>query len=313
MNVSVIICTHNPNDAVLSKVIESLRLQTLPKNLWQLLIIDNNSAIPLQNSLDLEWHPNAKIIIEPNLGLSKARLTGVKNAEADLVVFADDDNVLGESYLETAFNFHRENPNVGCFGGKSIPVFETTPPKWFFETGINLGCQEYGDDLYISNYKAIDFKIDSYPIKAPIGTGMIILKNAFLTYLEEVKLDTERLKLGRKGKELTSGEDNDIILTVVKAGYEIAYLPKLVIQHLIPKARYTEGYLKRMAYESNRSWVKVLFIHGIHKKETISSVRRKYLEITNWFRVKAWQSKSNYIKWIGLSGALKGNEELNDI
>ena len=93
---------------------------------------------------------------------------------------------------------------------------------------------------------------------------MVITKEAFLAYVNDVKNNPQRLSLGRKGNQLTSGEDNDIILTIVKKGYEIAYVPQLLVHHIIPEKRYTTDYLEKMAYESNLSWIKVLNMHGIH-------------------------------------------------
>jgi glycosyltransferase involved in cell wall biosynthesis len=43
INVSVIICTHNPRPHYLSRVPAALRSQTLPMEQWELLVIDNAS------------------------------------------------------------------------------------------------------------------------------------------------------------------------------------------------------------------------------------------------------------------------------
>ncbi|HTN00148.1 MAG TPA: hypothetical protein VL088_15430, partial [Pedobacter sp.] len=144
----------------------------------------------------------------------------------------------------------------------------------------------------------------------PIGTGMVIQKKAFLKYLNEVKSSDTRLSLGRKGKSLTSGEDNDIILTIIAHGYEIAYLPELLVHHLIPSTRLSFKYLKKMAYESNRSWVKVLSLHSINPWKPISSYTLKLREIKAYFKGKAWLSKANYINWKGACGKFKGLSEL---
>jgi len=43
MKVSVIVCTHNPRLEYLSRTLEALREQMLPKGEWELLVIDNAS------------------------------------------------------------------------------------------------------------------------------------------------------------------------------------------------------------------------------------------------------------------------------
>lgn len=310
MKLSVIICTYNPKKNVFLKVLDSLRRQSLPNSEWELLIIDNCSPQPLSNTTDLSWHPSAKIISENNPGLSHARIAGVRNSGTELIVFVDDDNVLAPDYLQRAYDFHREHPEVGCFGGKSLPIFETAPPAWFAASGINLGCQDYGDGLHISNYAAENFHVNTYPQKAPIGTGMVILKTAFLAYLDEAAHNPERMKLGRRGASLSSGEDNDIILTLVKKGYEIAYVPQLVVHHLIPATRYSEAYLKRMAFESNRTWMKVLQIHGINPHQKIRRWTLLPRKVKSYLAHRAWQSPLASIRWRSSCGAFQGLSEI---
>lgn len=310
LKISVIICTYNPVVEILWKVISALKSQSLPKDQWELILVDNNSAPAIAESIALNWHPNAKLVVETKAGLAHARLKGVSVAKTELIVFVDDDNLLEATYLERCLLFHAQNPSVGVFGGKSLPVFESEPPLWFKETGINLGCQDLGNELYISNYGLQHFKLTEYPKNAPIGTGMVIQKKAFLAYAHEVAHSKERLNLGRKGKSLTSGEDNDIILTVVKNGYEIAYLPELLVSHLIPKDRLSLAYFKKMAYESNRSWVKVLHLHQVLPWKKINRLTFIPRKIVSYFKMKAWKSELNTIKWFAACGLFKGLSEI---
>src|SRR5215217_6870119 len=99
IDVSVIICTHNPRADYLKRTLDSLRAQTLSNDQWELLLIDNASTMPLASSWDISWHPHALHIKEDELGLTSARRRGMREASADLLVFVDDDNVLDISYL----------------------------------------------------------------------------------------------------------------------------------------------------------------------------------------------------------------------
>lgn len=309
-SLSVVICAHNPRFEIFNQVLDSLISQDLPYTEWELVVIDNKSTSPISENFRFGWHPKARIVTEDMLGLSFARLRGVRESSGSLIVFVDDDNVLDPAFLRTALNFHLRHKEVGCFGGRSLPRFATHPPSWFFETGINLGCQDFGSKEYISDYKLDGFKVEAYPSFAPIGTGMVITKEAFLSYQSLAESDPERLALGRKGKALTSGEDNDIILTLIKNGYEIAYVPTLIIYHLIPTNRYSFDYLKRMAFESNRSWVKVLNMHGISPWKSIRPWTLFIRNVKAWLTLKAWVSELNYIKWKGATGKLKGQSEI---
>jgi len=51
---SVVLCTHNPRQAVLDETLAALRRQkTLDRGGWELIIIDNASNPPLHGSIDL--------------------------------------------------------------------------------------------------------------------------------------------------------------------------------------------------------------------------------------------------------------------
>ena len=82
---SVVICTHNPRPAYFSKCLEALRSQTLPLG-WELVIVDNRSDTPLADRMDLAWRPGARMIREETLGLTPARLRGIRESKGDLLV-----------------------------------------------------------------------------------------------------------------------------------------------------------------------------------------------------------------------------------
>jgi glycosyltransferase involved in cell wall biosynthesis len=127
---SVIVCTHNPRPDFLDQVIEALKAQTLPMPLWELLVVDNASTIPLAPVLKLAWHPHQRVVREEKLGLTHARLRGITESTGDVLVFVDDDNVLRADYLEQALAIAEKHPRIGSWGGTIYPQFEQPPPEW---------------------------------------------------------------------------------------------------------------------------------------------------------------------------------------
>ena len=99
---SVIICAHNPRPQTLRRVLDSLGAQTYSKDRWELLLVDNASDEPLATAWPLSWHPNARHVREDELGLTPARLRGIRESRGDVLVYIDDDNVPAPDYLETA-------------------------------------------------------------------------------------------------------------------------------------------------------------------------------------------------------------------
>ena len=99
---SVVIPTHNPNRKFFPRVLDSLKEQTLDKSGWELLVVDNNSAEKVSETYDLSWHSSARHINENRLGLTNARLKGIKGSIGEIIVFVDDDTLLAPDYLQKA-------------------------------------------------------------------------------------------------------------------------------------------------------------------------------------------------------------------
>src|SRR5690554_636680 len=116
MEISVVICTHNPRREFLTRVLEALKAQTLGIEYWELLIIDNRSTTPVSELLDISWHPNARCIREETLGSAHARIRGINESKAEYILFVDDDNCLAQDYLQIAKQAMDNNPMLGTLG-----------------------------------------------------------------------------------------------------------------------------------------------------------------------------------------------------
>ena len=148
--ISVIICTHNPKRDYLQRTLDALRAQTLLKDRWELLLVDNASEPPLDSAL-ISWHPNARCIVENELGLAPARRRGIHEASAGLLVFVDDDNLLDASYLSEAIAISRDWVRLGAFGsGAIVPEFECQPQK-YLEKFINFLSVRQNEKDFWSN------------------------------------------------------------------------------------------------------------------------------------------------------------------
>src|ERR1700757_663405 len=116
VSISVLLCTHNPRPDYLGRVLTALRGQTLATKQWELLLIDNASEQPLAQTVDISWHPRGRHIRENELGLTAARLRGIRESSSELLVFVDDDNVLAPDFLAQAAAISARCPVLGVFG-----------------------------------------------------------------------------------------------------------------------------------------------------------------------------------------------------
>src|SRR5882762_5561763 len=127
---STVVCTHNPRIDYFRQCLDALRCQTLARNSWELVVVDNRSDEPLADRIDLSWYPGPRIVREETLGLTAARLHGIRESTGELLVFVDDDNVLDVDFLEIALHTMKERPFLGSWSGQCRPAFEEPPPEW---------------------------------------------------------------------------------------------------------------------------------------------------------------------------------------
>ncbi|MBD1855424.1 glycosyltransferase [Leptolyngbya boryana CZ1] len=306
--ISVVICTHNPREQYLQRVLDALQRQTLPLTDWELLIIDNASQIPLSSTWNLSWHPLGRIIREKKTGLTAARLCGYQAAKSEVLVFVDDDNVLEPDYLAQVHQIFQQYPGLGAIGGKSIPDFEIAPESWMVEFYKMLALRDFGEQSLIS--QAFDSEgPNAYPDFAPAGIGLAIRQSAFQIYAERVLTDQQRLSFGRTGQQLTSGEDNDIVLTILEQGWQVGYFPELKIIHIIAASRLNKEYLARLNYASTRSWVQVLRVHRIEAWQRIQPWTVMLRKLKAFLAYQAWRNAAAYVRWRGACGLYEGLAE----
>lgn len=301
-DLTVIIPTHNPRLELLEEVLQALRGQTLPWADWELLLIDNASDSPVPQTL-VTWHPNARLIREHQLGLTHARLRGIREARADILVWVDDDNILDSTYLMAARDAFETQPRLGAAGGPSRPRYEDCLPPWFAEHLAPLGCRDHGPNPILMNW---DQQTPHYPAAAPIGAGLVIRRQAIQAWAQAVLHDPHRQSLGRRGTALSSGEDNDINLTLLHAGWHLAYLPSLQLIHVITPVRLTLQYQKRLARASFRDFVRVLDRHGIRPWPAIPRWSVPLRALRSWFRYRVWSSPTQQVLWSGALGQYEG-------
>jgi glycosyltransferase involved in cell wall biosynthesis len=234
--VSVIICSHNPRENYLRRVLEALKGQTLPAKDWELLLIDNASTEPLAGRFDLTWHPNARHVREEKIGLTPARLRGIAESKGDLLVFVDDDNVLCADYLQACLKISADYPQLGAWGGSCIPEFEVEPPAELRPWLAGLLIEKLD--------KPVWDKIPRGGPALPPGAGMAVRRKVALHYREQVLRDPLRQTLDRSGKMLGAGGDSDMALCSRTFNLGTGRFPELELTHLIPTRRLTLEYLE---------------------------------------------------------------------
>jgi len=282
MEISVIICTHNPRRDYLERALGGLRGQSLATNAWELLLVDNASAEPLSAALDLGWHPHTRLVREERLGLTPARLRGIAESAAPLLVYVDDDNVLAPDYLAAALAVREKHSLLGAWSGQVLPEFEVPPPPGL-EPWLRLLCLRPLTRECWGNHTDTG--------RFPFGAGMCVRRVVAERYAQALRADPARLALDRTGDLLYSSGDLDVGMTAVALGLGNGLFPQLCVTHLIPERRLEEAYLLKLARDGAASYEVFRRVWGL-ESPAASRADRMVATYKLW-RASARQRKFN--------------------
>jgi len=295
-DISVIICTHNPRPDFLRRVLDALKVQTLTREQWELLLIDNSSSEPLANGWDLSWHPRARHVREDELGLTAARLRGIKESNAGLLVFVDDDNVLQSGYLSECLTLAKKYFFIGALGGQVIPEYEVPPSE---------DIKPYLHYLLIRKFDEVKWSnLLNFHETSPCGAGMCIRREVANDYLRLATDDGRRKELDRKGESIFAGGDSDMALCSRRVGLGTGLFPSLLLLHLIPQTRLTQNFFLKAAFGGGYSFTLLEYLYGLRKSPKKESLLRRCLSFVHQAgrsrfarRLSAEQQKGELRAW----------------
>jgi glycosyltransferase involved in cell wall biosynthesis len=242
VSLSVVLCTCDPRPEYLRRVLAALREQSVALEQWELLVIDNASQQCLADVWDISWHPFGRHAREDQLGLTAARLRGIKESCGELIVFIDDDNILAPDFLDQARTIQRLHPNLGVFGaGVLTPEFEVPPPPELIARLSLLALRSVRHGLWSNNIAHFDC--------IPWGAGLCVTRPIANVYQDLVARLKPNTLLDRRGEHLFCGGDDLFSWGSIGAGQGFGIFPNLRVTHLIPAARLNRQYYLRLVHD----------------------------------------------------------------
>jgi len=235
MKLSIIICTYN-RASYIEAAFDSLYNQSSGLESFETIIVDNNST---DNTAEVfkQWrasHTNGSFtyLTETKQGASFARNTGAASAKGQWLCFMDDDAIANSNYVENIIKHIETKPEAVGFGGRIIPKYIPSEPKWMsYYVSSLVGNFDYAPT-------ACAFENGKYPIES----NMIVKKavydsiGGFNTNLPGV---VGTIRIGGEGKEL--------FYKIIALGHTIYYDPSICVQHVVEVKKLTSEYMYRVA------------------------------------------------------------------
>jgi len=260
MLISVIICTYN-RAPILERVLSSIQAQSLSPELFELIVVDNNSADSTKKVVEeyFENMPNLRYIFEPQQGLSQARNRGWQEANGEYLAYLDDDAKAPPEWLHTAVTIINEHsPEV--FGGPFYPYYDVTPPRWWKDSYQTGGIGDQTRELFENE---------------SLSGGNIFIQRRIM---EEIQgFDT---KLGMSGEGHAVGEETDFALRIrrVNPNALIYYHSDLFIYHLVSEEKMKfSWYFQRKFAAGQASYIISLYMGNSPYSRSFSSCQ-KYMK-----------------------------------
>jgi glycosyltransferase involved in cell wall biosynthesis len=239
MELSVIISTYN-NAVSLERTLRSLAQQDADKAQWECVVVNNASTDNTQSVVEKlieELDINIRLVTESQQGLSYARNKGIAESQGNFLVFIDDDETINKEFVSAYIDLYL---NHGAFaaGGKVVACYDGRRPKWM---------SKYTEKM-IANPIDLGRSVTIFPSDVmPAGGNMGFNREIFTLYKG---FDVD---LGRKGKELLGGEENDIFNRIRSLGERVFYTPHAIVYHHISEQKLTEEYFDKLSYGVGKS------------------------------------------------------------
>jgi glycosyltransferase involved in cell wall biosynthesis/peptidoglycan/xylan/chitin deacetylase (PgdA/CDA1 family) len=242
MKITVIVCTYN-RCQILAKTLESIAAQTVPEPVtWEVLVVDNNSIDQTGEVIrDFCRHYPGRFrhLSEPQQGLSYARNTGIRNAQGEILAFADDDAIVEPDWLWNLTSALKGGEWAGA-GGRIIPLWSKPVPSW-----LSLD----GDDT-TGPFGRFEPHVGAGALNRPAyGGNMAFRRETFDKY------GGFRVDLGRSASNLQGREDLEFCNRLFAGGEKIRYEPQAIVHHLIAECRMERKYVLRWWFWYGRSEV----------------------------------------------------------
>lgn len=251
LSASVLICTYN-RAPLLRQTLQSLACCSSART-WDVVVVDNNSSDDTRRVVEESaagFPVPLRYLFEPKQGKSFALNTGLRHIRHQVVVFTDDDVLVGPDWVDAACAPMEGDSRLAYTGGPVRPLWQAAPPSWL--------DQQRGDlwgTLAILDYGSAPFVFEARQ-RVPVGANMAVRRSLI------DRIGGFHPGLGRRGRSLLGQEQAEFFARARASGARGGYAPRMEVHHHVPAERLTKRYFRRWWYWKGVSRSVVDAMHG---------------------------------------------------
>jgi GT2 family glycosyltransferase len=222
--VSVILCTRNRAEGA-RRTIDSLR--ALSYDNVEIIVVDNAPDDEATASMVAEVaavEPRIRYVRESRPGLSCARNRGAAEATGELIAFTDDDVLVDPLWLHGVVRGFNRRPDVACVTGLVASASLERPSEQYFDRRV-WWASNLMHRLHTQTPQEGDSALHPYSA-GTFGTGA-----NFACRLEILRRIGGFDECLGAGSPTRGGEDLDIFVRLLRAGYALSYEPSSLVWH----------------------------------------------------------------------------------
>jgi glycosyltransferase involved in cell wall biosynthesis len=204
--VSVVICTHKRPEFLRNCLDAVTNLQPPPS---ELIVIDNTDGDGQTQAVAQEYA--ARYIVEPRIGLSRARNRALLESKSEIIAFLDDDAVPTPRWLNHLSTPFKEDRRVAAV------------------TGSTTSSEGSECHIVMDPARSVDDGDEDWFVMAGFG-GLGIGANMALRKSACSEPGTFDERLGR-GSILGGGEESEAFVKLLTRGYRIVHEPYAIVKH----------------------------------------------------------------------------------
>lgn len=233
-DVSIVVITFN-RAHMLQRALKNLAALE-PDDQWSCeIVVVNNASTDSTNEVIAEAAKTSPIPIrgveEMRPGVSHARNKGVAESRGDWIAFVDDDELPEPDWMRKMAGFARE---------REIPIVGGVVRVVYDEPGYPVAAAAYQELL--GRQAPFTVPLPVSPTRLPGTDNVLVHRRVFE-------------KVGQFNPALSDGEDHDLFMRALDAGFTGWFTPEAVVDHLTPGYRMTEAYIRwrYLRYGKNRA------------------------------------------------------------